>query len=129
MDDLLNYLLFQSVAVAILAVGVLIYSFVTPYKEFTLIRQGNRCAAVALGGVLVGFALPLYSIANSTYNVIDMIQWGFIALAFQLLAWVAVRAIVGDIKAKVSSDCLATGTFLALASIAVGILNAGSVSA
>jgi putative membrane protein len=128
MPDLLNYLMFQGTALGILIVGMLAYVMVTPYNEFALIRSGNRCASVALGGVAIGIALPLYSIANSTYTLGVLVEWGFIALIFQLLTFFVVRLIVGDIKGKVTGDCLATGTFLALLSIAVGIINAGSVS-
>ncbi len=43
-----------------------LYTLITPHKEFALIREGNTAAAVALGGSLVGFALPASNIiANS----------------------------------------------------------------
>ena len=39
----------------------LIYQWVTPYHEHTLIREGNTAAAIALGGALIGYVLPLAS--------------------------------------------------------------------
>ena len=47
------------VTVAILFAGVLIYILLTPHREIALIREGNSAAALSLGGVLVGLAIPL----------------------------------------------------------------------
>ena len=56
-----------AVTVAILFVGVVIYVLMTPHREIALIREGNSAAALSLGGVLVGLAIPLSaSLAGST---------------------------------------------------------------
>ena len=52
-------LLHASVTVVILFAAASLYVMLTPHKEITLIRDGNTAAAVSLGGVLVGLAIPL----------------------------------------------------------------------
>ena len=48
-----------AVTVAILFIGVTVYVLMTPHREIALIREGNSAAALSLGGVLVGLAIPL----------------------------------------------------------------------
>ena len=55
-------------ALGLLAVFVVLYIFVTPYSELTLIREGNTAAAVSLGGA-IGTSLFLSSgIARSPFR-------------------------------------------------------------
>jgi cell division septation protein DedD len=46
------------ITVFLLFLGSTLYVWLTPYKEIALIREGNAAAAVALGGVLLGLAVP-----------------------------------------------------------------------
>ena len=52
-------LLHAGVTVAILIAAAALYIMLTPHKEISLIRDGNTAAAVSLGGVLIGLAIPL----------------------------------------------------------------------
>jgi putative membrane protein len=45
------------VTLGLLVAGAVIYALLTPWKEITLIREGNAAAAVAFAGVLVGAKL------------------------------------------------------------------------
>ena len=74
-----------AVTVAILFVGVVIYVLMTPHREIALIREGNSAAALSLGGVLVGLAIPLSaSLAGST-SALEIGMWGAACVALQLL--------------------------------------------
>ena len=47
------------VTVTMLAIGVTVYMWITPYRELQLIRDGNVAAAVSLGAAIVSLAVPL----------------------------------------------------------------------
>ena len=53
----------------------LIYQWVTPYHERTLIRDGNTAAAIALGGALIGYVLPLASALSHTVSLMEFAAW------------------------------------------------------
>ena len=60
-------LLHFGVTALILFLGATLYVLMTPHREIALIREGNAAAALSLGGVLVGLAIPLSaSLAGST---------------------------------------------------------------
>ena len=42
----------------LLAVFLAIYVAITPYKEITLIREGNTAAAASVSGAMLGFVIP-----------------------------------------------------------------------
>jgi len=123
------YLAFLAAAVALLAVALTIYVLLTPYHEITLIRQGNRAAAYSLGGTSIGMATVLFSTASSTFNILELLVWGGIGLAGQLLVFLAVSVMIPGLKKGLEEDKVAYGIILAALSIAMGILNAGAISA
>ena len=82
-----NYLSHLPQFAAFLAVGLLslgvfwsFYTLVTPHRELELIRAGNVSAAVMLAGAMVGFALPVAVAAARSEDVMQLAQWGGIAL-------------------------------------------------
>ena len=116
----------------LLALFLLIYIYVTPYREIQLIRQGNSAAAVSLSGAMLGYAFPLaYSSAQSV-NLADMILWGAIALVTQLAVYGVVRIVrifmIPDISSAIQEGKVAQGMFLGALSLATGLLNAGCMT-
>lgn len=124
-----SYLLFVAVMLGFLLLFIMAYTAVTPYRDLALIRQGNMTAALTLGGAMIGFALPLMSVASHTSSVVDLTVWGVIALVSQLLAYaIGSRILLPDFRAGVESDRTAYGVLLGSLSIAVGLLNYGSLT-
>jgi putative membrane protein len=124
-----SYLLFAVVMLGFLLLFILAYTAVTPYRDLALVRQGNTTAALTLGGAMIGFSLPLTSVASHTTSIVDLAVWGVIALVSQLLAYViGSRVLLPDFRAGVEADRTAYGILLASLSIAVGLLNYGSLT-
>ncbi|UCV04161.1 DUF350 domain-containing protein [Dechloromonas denitrificans] len=115
-------------AVALLAVFLGLYVFVTPYSELRLIGEGNTAAAVSLGGAVIGFALPIAVAVATSHNLYAMFGWGVVACVVQLLTFSAARLALPTINHNIPQDKLASGIFLASLSIGVGILNAGCIA-
>lgn len=112
----------------LLTLGLAVYLLVTPFAEVRLIRAGNAAAAASLGGALIGFALPLASAVANSVSLLDMLIWAAIALAVQLIAFVAVRLAVPAISRHVQEGQVASGVFLGAVAIALGILNAAAMT-
>jgi putative membrane protein len=53
-----NFVRYVVVGFALAALFLWIYTLITPWREFALIRAGNSAAATALVGALLGFSLP-----------------------------------------------------------------------
>lgn len=119
---------FFATAVLMLAAFVALYVAVTPYSEIRLIRAGNEAAAISLGGAVIGFALPLAVSVAVSHNLYAMIGWGAVAGVVQLFVFVVARLALPRINESIPQGRLASGIFLALLSIAVGILNAGCIA-
>jgi putative membrane protein len=124
-DDFLVYL---AIAAVLLAIFVAIYVRITPYREITLIREGNLAAAFSLSGTLVGMVIPLSNAVEYSVNPVDMAIWGFIALAIQLIVFVIARIALPNIARDIPEGKQASGFFLGAISIAAGILNAACMT-
>jgi len=124
-DDFLLYLAMSGV---MLAVFVAIYVRITPYREIALIRENNMAAAFSLSGAIIGMVIPLANVVENSVNPIDMIIWGFIALAIQLLVFVIARIALPHIAEDIPAGKMAPGFFLGAISIAGGVLNAACMS-
>lgn len=127
--DLPLYLAFLGTAVGLLVVAMAIYVMITPYHEIRLIRAGNRAAAYSFGGTAIGMAIVLYSTASSTFEVADLAAWGGIGLIGQILVFLLVSLMIPGLRQGLEDDREAYGIFLGTLSIAMGILNAGALSA
>src|SRR4051812_29183941 len=80
----------------------LIYQWVTPYNEAKLIREGNVAAAMALGGALVGYVLPLASALSNTVSLVEFCAWASLAAVIQIAAFTLVRFVaMKDVAARI----------------------------
>ena len=122
------FALYFLVSLVLLVIFVLLYSVITPYREFELIRAGNKAAALSLGGAIIGFAIPVGKAVAQSVNFTDMLVWAGIAFLAQIIAYIAAALCVPHFRKTIVEDHLASGILLAALSIAIGILNAASMT-
>ena len=89
------------VTLGLLGAGAVIYGMLTPWKEITLIREGNSAAAVAFGGVLLGLAVPLAVSMSVSTSVRDIVLWGVATLVLQLLAFRIVDLVLTGLPQRI----------------------------
>jgi putative membrane protein len=123
-----SFLAYFAVSIGLLLAFALVYSAITPHHEFRLIREGKNAAAVAFGGSLLGFVLPLHSAISHSVNLVDCALWGGVAFVVQLATFFALRLVIRDLPQRITRDELASGVFVACVSIAVGLLNAACMT-
>jgi putative membrane protein len=114
---------------ALLAVFASFYSLMTAHREMALIRGGNKAAALSLGGALVGFAIPVAKAVAQSESLSDLVVWAVVAFFAQLLAYLAAHALVPHLRRSIAHDHMASGILLAAIAVAIGILNAASMTA
>ena len=91
-----------AVTLGLLFAGATVYALLTPHKEITLIREGNAAAAVALGGVLVGLAIPAGGLAVSvSTSVRDIALWGVATVVVQLLVFRLVDMVLTGLPQRI----------------------------
>lgn len=122
------FLAYFGVSIGLLLVFALIYTQITSHDEFALIREGKSAAAVALGGSLIAFVLPLASAIIHSVSLVDFLIWAGIALVIQLATFFGVRVFIPNLSERIARNELASGLFVALASIAVGAINAACMT-
>ena len=113
----------------VVTIGYLfVYTRITPYNEFELIRKNVPGAAIALGLSLLGFALPLASVIAHAENLVDCVIWSIIALIVQVVVYFVVRIPIPNLPQRIVAGDLAPAIWLGLASLAAGALNAASIA-
>ena len=128
LGNLPAYLVFISALIGLLVVFTWLYTHLTPYNEIQLIRAGNRAAAFSLGGTLIGMALPLSMLATQTSEVMVLLIWGAVALAFQFLAFGLCALVLRDVRKNMEAGHDSYGIAIGCFSIVVGLINAGSLT-
>jgi len=116
------------VAAAILFAGMALYVRFTPYHEIDLMRAGNVAAGVAYMGATLSMCLPLAAAISSTASLVGLLFWGISAVAIQLLVFAVLARIYRNLPARIEAGEVASALKLATIHVAVGILNAASVS-
>ena len=123
-----SFLQYFATGLGLTLIYIVAYSMMTPHKEWQLIRENVPAAAIAFGGSLIGFVLPLSSAIESSVDLLDSVIWGGVALIVQLLTFLLVRLLIPGISDKISHNEMASGIWLASASIAAGLLNAACMT-
>jgi len=123
-----DFLLYVALSTVLLALFIAVYVRVTPYREFSLIREGNMAAAFSLSGSILGFIIPLSAAVRHSVNLVDMAIWGLVALIVQIVAFVVVKMMIPSITQDIPAGKGAQGFFLGSLSLGVGLLNAACMS-
>lgn len=123
-----EFLAYFGLAIGFVAVFLVAYTRVTPYREFRLIREGNAAAAASLSGALLGFTMPLASSIVHSVHPWDMMIWAAVALLVQLLVFLLVRFTLVDVARRIPEGDVASGVLLGAVSLCAGVLNAACMT-
>lgn len=122
------FLAYFAVTIVLVLIFVRIYTWMTPHEEMALIRANNSAAALAFGGAIIGFALPLASAITNSQSLLDCAVWGAIALVVQIVTFAVLRLTLKQLSGRIANGEMATGIFAAAIAIAVGLINAACMT-
>lgn len=105
-----------------------LYLWITPHREFALIRAGNISAALSLGAAALGLAIPLAFCLFASVNVWDIVIWGSVTLLLQLVAFRVVDRLLGNLPARIEADERSAAIFLLMMKLAIAALTAAVVA-
>jgi putative membrane protein len=117
-----------AVTFGLLALGAAIYTAVTPFHEFRLVREGNVAAGIALAGTVVALAIPLAATLATSLVTLDILLWGAVALLVQLVAFFAASRLIPGLRHMIEAGNAAAACVLIGVQLAVALLNAAAMS-
>lgn len=117
-----------TVTLVLLGLGVAIYMMVTPFHERELIRNGNVAAGIVLSGTMVALAIPLAATLATSQVTLDIMLWGVVALAIQLLTFVLAATLIRELRGMIEANNAAAACVLTGIQLAVALLNAGAMA-
>ena len=124
LEALGNFLLYTFSSLALLGVFGKIYQWLTPYHEFESIKEGKLAPAIALGGALLGFTLPMLSVSYHGVNYVDFLIWAVVAGTLQILLF---KALYWVIPMQIEEDNRAIAVLYAVLAFCVGLISAFSL--
>jgi len=125
----LQFLLYFGMAAIVLVAFKFLYQLVTPYNEMKLIRGGCTPAAITFSAAMIGFAIPVAKSISQATTPLEFLIWAALAGVLQIAAFMLVRALlVKDLAARIERGEMSVAIYLGAVSIAVGLLNAASMT-
>lgn len=128
MNAILNYLVHLALAAVLLIVFFKAYTWMTPYDEVKLIRQGNHAAALSLGGAMLGFSMTIASSLLHTNDWQQFLGWAFGAMVVQALGYAVTTRCLKMAQDQIEADNSAFGGLLGTISLSIGGINAACIS-
>ena len=128
MNAILNYLVHLALAALLLVVFFKAYTWMTPYDEVKLIRQGNHAAALSLGGAMLGFSMTIASSILHTNNWQQFLGWAVGAMVVQALGYAVTTRCLKMSQDQIEADNSAFGGLLGTISLSIGGINAACIS-
>lgn len=121
-------LLHAGVTVLILFLGSALYVLLTPHKEITLIREGNAAAAISLGGVMMGLAIPLAVSLTASTSTIEIGIWGAATVMVQLLIFRGVDFLLRGLPQRIQEGEVSAAALLVGAKLSTALILAAAVA-
>jgi putative membrane protein len=122
------FILYFCVATFAVAAYLFVYTRLTSYDEFALIRANVPGAAIALGLSLIGFSLPLGTAIAHASDLVDCAIWAAIALVVQIFVYFVARIPVPDMSTRIEAGEIAPAIWLGLVSVTAGMLSSSAMS-
>ncbi len=121
-------LLHFMLTVLMLALGAVLYVIMTPYHEIDLIKAGNVAASISFGGVLIGMAIPLAVAMAGSVNTYDILIFGAVTIALQLLAYRITDLVLNDLPKRIIAGEISAAILLIAVKLSISVINAAGVS-
>ncbi|MEZ0329077.1 MAG: DUF350 domain-containing protein [Dissulfuribacterales bacterium] len=128
LHGMISFLIYFGSAVGMTCLFAFVYAMITPYREFELIRIGNKAAAYSMSGAILGFAIPLASAIVHSVGFLDMLMWSIVAFVVQVLVFRVMMLVLKGLANGIRDGVESNGLFLGMMSVVAGILNAASMS-
>ena len=128
LNGLLNFALYFGLSLVALLLFKFLYTLFTPYDDWALVKNQNSAAACALSGAVIGYSIALGSAASNSVSLMDFAVWAIVALVAQIIAYFVVRMFMPLISQRIQDNEVPAGIVLGAVSIAIGILNAASLT-
>lgn len=116
------------VTLVLLAIGVAVYSRITPFDERRLVADGNAAAGLTYGASIAALAIPLAATLATNATVIDIVLWGVVALVLQLIAFAAANLLIRGLHRQIEGGNVAAAAVLAGMQVAVALINAAAIA-
>jgi putative membrane protein len=123
-----NFVRYVVVGFGLAGLFLLIYTLITPWREFTLIRAGNSAAATALVGALLGFSLPLANTIAHSVSLTDVVLWALVALVVQVIVHIGMRLMLPQLKMAIESNQASAGITAGGFAACFGLINAACLT-
>ncbi|CAN5537708.1 DUF350 domain-containing protein [soil metagenome] len=121
-------LMHAAITLVMLVVGTALYALLTPHKEIKLIREGNAAAALSLGGVMVGLAIPLATSLRASVSPLEIVLWGVTTIFVQLLVFRVTDMLLKGLPERINEGEVAAAALLVGAKLATALVLAAAVA-
>lgn len=129
-SGVLSYLAYFGVSIVLLVIGIGLFVMTTRFKEFKLISEGNKSAAILVTGRTIGLAIVLYSAISNSISIPDLIVWGAIGIITQIIINFLAEVLTPtfDIADAIEKDNIAVAIALFGMFVALGLIIAGCLT-
>ncbi len=121
-------LLHAGVTLLLLMLGATLYTVLSPHKEFAAIDAGHSAAAISLGGVVLGLAIPLAVALSASPSLLEIVLWGASIVVVQLLVFVLIDKLLGGLPQRAREGEVGAAALLASARVSAALILAAAVA-
>lgn len=122
------FLLYFAIGALLIFIFAVVYMRLTKHDEMALVRQGNVAAALALGGNIAGFSIPVDRSVSQAAHIPDLLLWAAIAAFVQFLVYKIMQFLIQDLSGEIERNNIAAGALLGTVAVVSGFLNAAAMT-
>ena len=123
-DSLKWFAMYFVSGIAMFAIFVRLYMFITPYNEVEDITAGKLAPAIALTGAMIGVTIPMVTMSYHGSQFVEYVIWSAIAGVVQLIGFTVLYKLL---PRQIEANNCAAATVFAGSAICIGLFNAFSL--
>ncbi len=119
-----------ALGVAVVGVGLLIFSMITQYQDLQEINKGNVSAGLATGGLILSLANVMRFAILSNSHFVGVLIWGGVGILGMIIGWVLFEKLTPQfrIDEELKKDNRAVGIMVFSVFMAISFIVGASIS-
>lgn len=107
-----------------------IFSLITPYNDFELIRNGNSAVAIQFAGKILGVTYIMSAAVATNDSLLGAGLWGIIGFVLMIVGYYAFEIVTPKlhVREEMEKGTVSVGIIAAAISLAISFIISGAIS-
>ncbi|WP_138415320.1 DUF350 domain-containing protein [Aquibacillus sediminis] len=130
MEAFIATFIYFLIAIIVVLIGLVIFEYITKYKDWDEIENGNQAVALSIAGKIIGICIILSFAIYHSISVWETVIWGGYGVILQVIAYLLFEGLTRkfSVEQKLKENNIAVGIITLAVSIGLAFVIGASIT-